>query len=91
MTIDLTKYNLNDDDIQFLLQTESWCINGQSEIILEYKGQTFVLEPHGRAVQVVVAVDTIAGDYESFDDLLLNHKIDGKPLIELVKELEYGN
>ena len=29
--------------------------------------------------------------YESFDALLLNHKIDGKPLIELVKDLEYGD
>ena len=89
--IDLTKYSLDDDDIIFLIEIENACINGQNEIILEYKGETFVLEPHGKAVQVVVAVDTIAGDYESFDDLLLNHKIDGKPLIELIKELEYGD
>ena len=91
MMVDLTKYNLDDDDIMFLIQTEDWCINGQSEIILVYKGKSFVLEPHGKAVQVVVAVDTVVGDYESFDDLLLNHKIDGKPLIELVKDLEYGD
>ena len=89
--VDLTKYDFDDDDIMFLIQTEDWCINGQSEIILEYKGKSFVLEPHGEAVQVVVAVDTVVGDYESFDDLLLNYKIDGKPLIELVKELEYGD
>ena len=30
-------YNLSDDDIQFLIETEDWCINGQSEIILTYK------------------------------------------------------
>jgi hypothetical protein len=89
--IDLTKYNLDDDDIIFLIEIENACINGQNEVILEYKGKSFVLEPYGKAVQVVVAVDTIVGDYESFDDLLLNHKIDGKPLIELVKELEYGD
>lgn len=83
-------YNLDDDDIQFLIETEDWCINGQSEIILDYKGKTFVLEPHGKAVQVIEVADQIAGKYESFDDLLLNHKIDGKPLIELVKDLEYG-
>ena len=57
---------------------------------MEYKGKSFVLEPHGKAVQVY-AYGEVLGDYETFDDLLLNHKIDGKPLIELVKELEYGD
>ena len=88
--LDLTKYNLNDDDLQFLLQTEDWCINGQSEIILDYKGKTFVLEPRGKAVHVYAYGEDL-GDYESFDDLLLNHKIDGKPLIELVHDLQYGD
>ena len=83
--------NFDDDDIMFLIEIENACINGQNEVILEYKGKSFVLEPHGKAVQVVIAVDTVAGDYESFDDLLLNHKIDGKPLIELIKDLEYGD
>ena len=89
--LDLTKYNLDDDDIEFLHQTEDWCINGQSEIILEYKGKSFVLEPLGKSVQVVEVADEVAGKYESFDDLLLGYKIDGKPLIELVKDLEYGD
>ena len=89
--LDLTKYTLDNDDILFLTEIEDACINGQNEIILEYKGNTFVLEPYGKAVQVVVAPDTVIGDYESFDDLLLNHKIDGKSFIELVHELEYGD
>ena len=88
--IDFTKYNLDEDDIRFLAQREDWCIGGQSEIILEYKGRTFVLEPSGKTIQVVEVADEVAGEYENFDDLLLNHKIDGKPLIELVKDLEYG-
>ena len=88
--IDLTKYNLDNDDIMFLIQTEDWCINGQSEIILAYKGKSFVLEPHGKCVHVY-ACGEVLGEYESFDDLLLNYKIDGKPLIELVKDLEYGD
>jgi hypothetical protein len=50
-----------------------------------------VLEPLGQVVQVVEGADEVAGRYASFDDLLLNHKIDGKPLIKLVKELEYGD
>lgn len=88
--IDFTKYNLSQEDIDFILQIEDRCINEQNEIILEYKGISFVLEPHGKAVQVVVAVDNVVGDYGSFDELLLNYKISGKSLIELVKDLEYG-
>ncbi len=88
--IDLTKYNLDDDDIEFWHRTEDWCINGQSEIILQYKDKSFVLEPHGKAVQIY-AYGEVLGEYKSFDDLLLNYKIDGMPLIELAKELEYGD
>lgn len=89
--IDFTKYNLDEDDIRFLAQIEDWCIGGQSEITLECKGRTFVLEPSGKTIQVVEVADEVAGEYENFDDLLLNYKIDGKPLIEFVKELEYGD
>ena len=88
--IDLTKYNFDDDDIIFLLEIEDACINGQNEIILDYNGKTFVLEPSGKTVQVVEIADQVAGKYESFDDMLLNYKIDGKPFIELVKDLDYG-
>ena len=88
--IDLTQYNFDDDDILFLTEIEDACINGQNEIILEYKGKSFVLEPHGKTVQVY-AYGEVLGDYESFEELLLNHKIDGNPLIELVKDLEYGD
>lgn len=88
--IDFSKYNLSKEDIDFILQAEDWCINGQSEITLEYKGNSFVLEPYGKAVQVVVADDTVIGDYESFEDLLLKATIDGKPLIKLIKDIEYG-
>lgn len=91
MTIDLTQYNFDDDDILFLTEIEDACINGQNEIILEYKGKSFVLEPLGKVVQVVEVAEKVAGRYESFDELLLNYKIDGKPLIELVKDLEYGD
>ena len=88
--IDLTKYNFDDDDIVFLLQTEDWCINGQSEIVWEYKGYSFCIEPSGKEVQLVDETGVV-GEYASFDEMLLNHKIDGKPLIELVKDLEYGD
>ncbi len=89
MKIDLTKYKFNDEDVHFLLQTEENCINGQNEVTLAYKGNSFVLEPRGKAVQVY-AYGKVLGNYKDFDDLLLNHKIGEKPLIELIKDLEYG-
>jgi len=49
-----------------------------------------MLGPHGKAVQVY-GYGEVLGDYDSFDDLLLNYKIDGKPLSELIKDLEYGD
>ncbi len=88
--IEFEKYNLDDEDIQFFLRMEDYCINGQSELILEYKGKSFVLEPSGKTVQVYAYGETL-GKYENFDDLFLNHKIDGKSLIELIKDLEFGD
>lgn len=88
--IDLKKYNLSNDDITFLKQIEDWCINGQSEIILEYKGKSFVLEPQGKAIHVY-GYNKDLGYYNDFDNLLLNHKIDGKALIELIPDLDFGN
>lgn len=90
MTIDFKKYGLGDEEIEFITETEDWCIGGQSEIVWEYKGKSFVLEPHGKAVCVYAYGETL-GNYDSFEDMLLNHKIDGKPVIELTKELEYGD
>lgn len=87
--INYKKYNLSDDNINFLLEVEECCINGQNEIILKYKDKSFVVEPHGKAVQVY-AYGEILGNYESFEDFILNYKVDGVPLIEIVNELEYG-
>lgn len=88
--IDLKKYNLNENDIEFISQLKNDCITCQNEVTLTYNGKSFVLEPRGNAVHVY-AYGKDLGDYESFDDLLLNHKIDGKALIELVSKLDYDD
>ena len=88
--IDFTKYNLDDDDIHFLIEIEECCINGQSEIILEYQGKSFVLQPSGKEITVYAYGETL-GEYKNFDDFILNHKIDGKPIIQLVKDLDFGD
>lgn len=90
MTIDFKKYGLGDEEIEFITQTEEWCIGGQDEIVWDYKGYSFSIEPLGEEVLLVDVSGTV-GRYSSFEDMLLNHKIDGKPLIELAKELDYGD
>lgn len=87
--IEFRKYKLDDDDIAFFLRIKDYCINGQSELVLEHEGETFSLEPHGEEVVVVNSTGTI-GEYSNFGELFLNHKINGKPLIELIKYLEFG-
>lgn len=84
------KYNLSNDNIELLMSIENCCVNGQNEIILNYKNSAFVLEPHGEEIGVY-AYGHVLGRYSSFEDLLLNHKINGVPLIELVDELDFGD
>lgn len=90
MMIDFKKYGLDDETIEFITETEDWCIAGQSEMVLEYKGYTFGIEPLGEEVLLVDKTGEI-GRYDSFENMLLNHKIDGKPVIELAKDLEYSD
>lgn len=84
------KYNLSNENIDFLMSIEDCCINGQNEIILNYKNSDFVLEPHGKVIDIY-AYGHVLGRYSSFEDLLLNHKINGVPLIELVDDLDFGD
>ena len=87
--IDFKKYGLDSKDIEFISQVEELCINGQNEVTLDYNGQSFVLEPSGNSINVY-AHDTDLGHYKNFEDLLLNHKINEKPLIRLIKDLDFG-
>lgn len=87
--IDFTKYDLDKDDIKFILEIKDACIKKQNEVVLEYMGNSFVIEPSGEAV-MVYANNKMLGTYKSFDDMLLNHKINGKTLICLVKDLDFG-
>ncbi len=74
-------------DLIFLARAEDLCINGQSEIAWNYKGYSFRIEPSGPAVRLVDATGVV-GKYFSFDDMLLNHQINGKALIELISDIE---
>ena len=56
---------------------------------LEYDGYSFVLEQHGKIIKVYSNGNDIA-EYETFDKFLLNHKIAGKTVIDIIKDIEYG-
>lgn len=86
--IDFKKYNLNENDIEFISQLKNDCITCQSEVTLSYNGKSFVLEPRGKAIHVY-AYGKDLGDFKDFEDLLLNYKIDEKPLIEIISKLDY--
>ena len=62
---DLTKYNLDGDDIEFLFEIENACVGGQNEIVLRYKEVSFVLEPHGEGIEIY-AYGEVLGTYKKF-------------------------
>ncbi len=86
--IDLTKYGLNDDDLEFIGMIKA-DIENQNEIYLQYNGKSFVVEPSMNKL-VVYAYGETLGAFDDFDDLFLNYKINDIPLINLVKELDFA-
>ena len=86
--IDLTKYNLSDEDLEFLdmLKGDLEYLN---ENLLEYNGIAFSIEPCDCKI-VVYTDDEVFETFENFDDLLLNFKIDGVPMIELIKDIDFA-
>ena len=77
--IDLTMYNLNDEDLEFIFNIKS-DIENQNEIDLVYKDYKFRIEPSGDEL-TIVDIEGDKGSYIGFDDLFENFKIDDVPLI----------
>ena len=86
--IDLTKYDLTDEDLKFIGMIKD-DIKNQNEIYLQYNGKSFVVEPSMNKLEVYAYGETL-GLFNDFDDLFLNYKINGIPLINLVKELDFA-
>ncbi len=82
-------YDLTNDDIHFLKYIEECCVNGQNKLTLKYKDNHFEIIPHGRIIEVVNENNTV-DYYNGFDDFALNHSINGKALIEIVKYLDFS-
>lgn len=86
--IDLTKYDFNDEDIEFLNMIKGDIELG-NEIYLQYGDRGFVIEPFMNKLNVYAYGEEF-GIFDDFDDLFSNFKIDDSPLIELVKELDFA-
>ncbi len=87
--IDYKKYFLTEDDISLLEDVKYTVFEEQLQLSLSCGDYSFLLEPVGfSGVQVWRNNEKIA-EYSTFDELLLNFKIDGKPFIERVQDIEY--
>lgn len=80
--------NYDENDLKFLDRIKCDCEN-LNEVILQYNDKSFVIDPHGKKIEVYAYGETL-GFYEDCEDLFLNHRIDGKPLITLIKQLDFG-
>ena len=87
--IDLQRYGFDKDDLAFLRMIQE-DFDNQNEVDLKYKDYSFCIEPSGMLMSVVDQSGCL-GTYRGFDDLFLHCLIDGRPLIELVKDLEFGD
>ena len=87
--IDYSKYNLDNDDLEFICTLKNDVVN-QNEIRLQYKGISFVLQPSGDEI-LVYAHNCVLERYKSFDDLLLRHKINDVAMIDLIPELDFAD
>lgn len=86
--IDLSKYSFNVENLDFINALYD-DVDNQNEIYLQYGDKTYVLQPSGANIEIYAYGETL-GYFDNLDDALLNFKIDGVPLIELVPELDFA-
>ena len=64
-------------------------LNNKNEIIMSYKDNEFVVDPHGKFIQVYSKGQVIAY-YSDVVDFLTKHRINDKTIIELSSEIDYS-
>ena len=80
---------LSEEDLQFLSNIKaSLNIDSQCEVFLKYKETYILLEPHGTEIVVYVNGQKMQC-FISFDELVNQFIIDGKPFKEIISEIEY--
>lgn len=87
--IDFTKYTTNKDELDFLEDLYITFAISQIPLTLECKGYSFHVDPCCGGAEIWRFEKCIA-KYDTIDDLFLNFKIDGKPFIERIADIEYA-
>lgn len=88
--IDFKKYVNDEENISFLEDLRYEMQVSHSEVVLEYKGYTFSVEPILDKIEIYDNTKECVAIFDSFDDFLLNFKLEGKPFIELLDDIDYG-
>ena len=87
--IDLNKYNLDEDDIYVIESIYASC-ESVTNLSLCYKNKIkFDLDSwDGKTITAYFSDDNFI-KFNSVDDLLVNFKIEDKPLIEIIKDVDF--
>lgn len=87
--IDFIKYNLDKNDLEFVLNLYA-SIETRSEVTLQYKDYSFLVEPCGEKIILWHCGNEVAR-YDCLDDMLLQFKLDDKSFIEQIAQIDYAD
>lgn len=85
---DLFDFAKTEDVKSFLKDILEDLTISQTPINLLYKDYGFQIDPGGRGAEVW-HLGEMVGKYETIEDLFFNFRLDGKPFIERISEIEY--
>ena len=87
--VDYSKYNLSEDNMQFIKDLHD-IEEGQSEAALIYKNTLhFDVEMMCGKVYVFFSDENFF-TFDTMDDMILNFKLDGKPFIEVIEDIDFN-
>ncbi len=86
--IDINKCLTDEDDLSFIQELRDF-VETQRSVELCYFDFSFLLEPLGRRVEIWCNGECVSS-YDSFDDMLLNYFLDGKPFIEQIAYIDFA-
>lgn len=86
--MDISKYNLNDDDLAFYNDIVFNLVENQASITLSFDDNSFQIDPCGNIFEVWQN-GKILGKFSSIDDLFLNFNLDNLPFILQLSKIDY--
>ena len=88
--IDYLGYQLSVEDKAFLDELIEFLIHDQTPVVLACNDFSFQVEPYGNRLEVW-RLGSMINRFDNIEELFLNFKINGKPFIEVVSDIEYSN